>query len=151
MGLFLSFSIFAQTHEIVKHNGQKIDVNFIKHENNLLYYSSKGSFEELKISKYAVAFLNNKETDKSELITSKITINSKNDICNVIFLSSEHLIGLEKQTSFTVFHAVNKGGTSFFENENTNRKIKYKVADLGFPFVFVNKKNGKYEAVAYNY
>lgn len=151
MVLFLSISIFAQTHEIVKHNGQKMDVNFIKLENNLLYYSPNGSSEELKISKYAVAFLNTKATDKSELITPKITINSKNDISTIIFLSSEQLIGLEKQTSFIVNHSVNKGGTSFFENEIRNKKIKYKVAELGFPFVFVNKKNGKYEVEVYNY
>jgi hypothetical protein len=152
MGLFLSVTIFAQTHEIVKHNGQKMDVNFIKHDNNLLYYSHSGSSEEHKISKHAVAFLNDKKTAKSEFITSKITIDSKNDFGKVIILNSDHAIGFEKKTEFTGNHAVEKGGTSFFDNENSIRKVKYKSAELGGPFVtIVDKNNGKYEAVSYNY
>ena len=59
--LFANLAI-GQTHQITKHNGEQLDVNFIKQENDLIYYSLDGSRVEQKISKYAVSQLTNKET-----------------------------------------------------------------------------------------
>jgi hypothetical protein len=152
LGLMMSVGLFAQTHQIEKHNGQKLEVNFIKHENNLLHYSSVGSSEQHKISKYAVAYLHHKTTSKSEAISLKVEVNSKNDFKKVAVIDVDHAIGFDTKTNFEVYHGVNKGGTSFFIKEDSIRRIKYKSAQLGYPFVtIVDNSNGKYEAVAYNY
>jgi hypothetical protein len=36
--LFTS-SLIAQTHQMIKHNGVTVDINLIKIENNLVYYT----------------------------------------------------------------------------------------------------------------
>ena len=40
--LFLAISapFFAQSHTLVKHNGEKLNVNYIKTDNNLVYFNS---------------------------------------------------------------------------------------------------------------
>ena len=58
--LTVSATFFGQTNTIIKHNGEKTEINFIKIEDNLIHYSLPGSFEENKISKHAIAQLNNK-------------------------------------------------------------------------------------------
>ena len=60
--LFANIAI-SQTHQITKHNGEELDVNFIKHENDLLHYSLNGSHEEIKITKHAVSHVTNKKTN----------------------------------------------------------------------------------------
>jgi hypothetical protein len=40
---------------MIKHNGVTVDINLIKIENNLVYYTFPQSLEEQSISKYAVA------------------------------------------------------------------------------------------------
>ncbi|GIZ08053.1 hypothetical protein [Flavobacterium sp. UMI-01] len=152
LGIFLSMAMHAQTHQIEKHNGQKIDVNFIKFQNNLLLYSPVGSTVEYKISKYAVAYLHDKKTSHSEMITPKVMLNSKKDFEKVTVIEPEHSIGLDSKKELVVYEGINKGGTNFFINEQSIRKIKYKVAEMGFPFVvIVDKNNGKFRVIAYNY
>ena len=64
--LFIAFtilfttSLIAQTHQIIKHDGETIDINFIKTANNLVYYTLPQSAEEKTISQYAVAQLKQK-------------------------------------------------------------------------------------------
>ena len=150
--LFVSVSFFAQSHQIIKHNGQVLDVNFIKHEKNILYFSHVGNTQEHKVSKHTVAYLKDLGNSKSEVISSKVSITSKNDFNKVTVIKEEDAFGFDQKTSFKTFEGVNKRGTSFFDSEDTIRRIKYQSAKLGYPFVvFVNKNNGSYHAVAYNY
>ena len=152
LGLMMSIGLFAQTHQIEKHNGQKLDVNFIKDENGVLHYSPAGSQQEFKISKHTVAFLYHKATARTEAISSKISINSKKDFDEVTVIQDYHTLGFDSKLAIEVYEGVNKGGTSFFMNEDSIRRLKYKSAELGYPFVtIVGKSNGKYKAVAYNY
>ena len=58
--VFFTTSIFAQTHEILKHNSEKLDANYINTDSNLIYYSLSSSSEKQKISKFAVAQINEK-------------------------------------------------------------------------------------------
>jgi hypothetical protein len=60
--LFTS-SLIAQTHQMIKHNGVTVDINLIKIENNLVYYTFPQSLEEQSISKYAVAKLMKSQND----------------------------------------------------------------------------------------
>ena len=65
LAILLTAQLFAQTHEIIKHDGEKLNVNFIKIESNLVYYTLPNSMEEQKISRYAVAQLNEKSNEQS--------------------------------------------------------------------------------------
>ena len=151
-GLLVSFSFFAQSHQIVKHNGDVMDVNFIKHENNSIHYSHVGDKQEHKVSKHTVAYLKHHSTSISEAISSKVEVNSKHDFHKVSILKHEDALGFEKSKKFVLIEGINKGGTTHFDSEDTIRKIKYQSAKLGYPFVvLIGKANGKYQAVAYNY
>jgi hypothetical protein len=46
--ILFTAQLFAQTHEIIKHNGEKSEVNFIKVKNNFIYYYLPSSMEEKK-------------------------------------------------------------------------------------------------------
>lgn len=152
LGLLMSITFFAQSHQIIKHNGQVLDVNFIKHENDLLYFSYAGKTEEYKVSKHAVASLKNLVDSNTEMISAKVIVVSKDDFNKVKVIKEENVLGFDQKTSFKIFEGVNKGGTSFFNSEDTIRRIKYQSAKLGYPFVvFVNNNDGNYQVVAYNY
>ncbi|MEZ7514946.1 hypothetical protein [Flavobacterium frigidarium] len=152
LGLLLGLGLSAQTHQIEKHNGESLDVNFIKYEDDILHYSSEGSDQEFQISKHAVAYLHDKNEASKEAVTNKITIDSKKDFGKVAVIDNEQAVGLNKQTDIEIYHGINKGGTSHFIKEDTIRRLKYKSAELGYPFItIIGKSNGKYSAVAYNY
>lgn len=149
--LFTSFA-FSQTHQIIKHNGEQFDVNYIKQDNDLIYYSLNGSQEELTISKYAVSVLNEKANSKSESISPKIVVADKKDYSSVKVLKPNQTIGLKEVATFTGLSTKTKGESPLALKENTERRIKTKSADNGYPFVsIVEKPDGKYQAVAYVY
>ncbi|RXM45336.1 hypothetical protein BOW57_06640 [Flavobacterium sp. YO64] len=149
--LFANIAI-SQTHQITKHNGEQLDVNFIKNENGLIYYSLNGSSEEVKISKYAVSQLTNKQTNQTQKISDKIIVDSKDDYKMVTVLPQEKTIGLKEVASFTGVSTRTKGEPPIANKNQTAMRIKSKSASNGYPFVsIVEKGNGKYEAVAYAY
>lgn len=151
--LVFGFKVFSQTHQIVKHDGEVHHVNFIKQENNLIFYSYMGSFEEHKISSHAVATLKNLQSSEVRIISSKVTVASKSDYIKVKVLQREdHAIGLKKATVFKGQLNRAKGISSFDQLEYTVRNVKQKAAGKGVPFVAINKKsNGTYEAIGYIY
>jgi hypothetical protein len=93
--LFANIAI-SQTHQITKHNGEQLDVNFIKNENGLVYYSLNGSSEEIKISKHAVSSITNKQTKQTQKISDKVIVDSKDDYKMVTVLPQEKTIGLKR-------------------------------------------------------
>ena len=152
LAVLFTSAVFSQTHEIVKHNGEQLDVNFVKHEDGLLHYSLEGSQEQLKISKHAVSFLKDKATSKSELITPKIVVADKKDYHLVQVLESHHTIGLKEADTFEGVLTKTKGETPLALKDQTQRRIKTKSATNGYPFVsIVEKPNGIYQAVVYVY
>ncbi|KIQ21447.1 hypothetical protein RT99_11640 [Flavobacterium sp. MEB061] len=148
--LFANIAI-SQTHQITKHNGEKLDVNFIKNENGLIYYSFNGSAEEHKISKYAVSQITNKQTNQTQKISDKIIVDSKSDYSMVTVLSQEKTIGLKQAANFTGVSTKTKGEPPMANKNHTAMRIKTKSASNGYPFVSIIEKDGKYEAVAYVY
>ena len=149
--LFANIAI-SQTHQITKHNGEELDVNFIKHENDLLHYSLNGSYEEIKITKHAVSHVTNKKTNQTQKISNKIVVNSKSDYKLVKVLPQEKTIGLKQVANFSGVSVKTKGEPPIAQQQRTAMLIKTKSASNGYPFVsIIEKDNGKYEVVAYAY
>lgn len=149
--LFANIAI-SQTHQITKHSGEQLDVNFIKNEKDLIYYSLNGSAEEIKISKYAVSEVTNKLTNQTQKISDKVVVDSKSDYKLVQVLPQEKTIGLKKAANFTGVSVKTKGEQPSAQQKQTAMLVKTKSALNGCPFVsIVEKDNGKYEAIAYRY
>lgn len=148
--LFANIAI-SQTHQITKHNGEQLDVNFIKTENDLVYYSFNGSSEEHKISKYAISQITNKQTNQIQKISDKVIIDSKSDYKMVTVLSQEKTIGLRQAANFTGVSTKTKGEPPMANKNHTAMRIKTQSASSGYPFVSIVEKDGKYIAVAYMY
>ncbi|MFW0736752.1 hypothetical protein [Flavobacterium sp. T12S277] len=149
--LFANIAI-GQTHQITKHNGEQLDVNFIKQENDLIYYAFNGSSEEHEISKYAVSQLTNKQTKESKKVSDKVVVDSKSDYKLVTVLPQEKTVGLKQVANFTGVSTKTKGESPIANKNQTAMRVKSKLASSGYPFVsIVEKADGKYEAVAYVY
>ncbi|MBE8724853.1 hypothetical protein [Flavobacterium hungaricum] len=148
--LFANIAI-SQTHQITKHNGETLDVNFIKNENGLIYYSTVGSSEEIKISKHAVSSITNKQSKQTQKISDKVIVDSKDDYKMVTVLPQEKTIGLKQTGTFTGVSTRTKGEPPIANQKQTAMRIKTKSATNGSPFVSFVEKDGKYEAVTYVY
>jgi hypothetical protein len=148
--LFANIAI-SQTHQISKHNGEELDVNFIKHENDLIHYSLNGSFEEHKITKYAVLKITNKQTNQTQKISDKVIVDSKSDYKMVTVLPQEKTIGLKQAANFSGISTKTKGEPPIANQNQTALRIKTQSASKGYPFVSIVENDGKYEAIAYMY
>jgi hypothetical protein len=145
-------SLMAQTHEIVKHNGEKLELNFIKSENNLLYYSNPTSFEEHKISAYAVAQLIEKSKNTPKSISENIQLNNKSDYKKVIVLKESETIGLKKTEEISSFIGKVKGQPDYVLNQMAEKRLKQKAASNGQPFiVIVSNDTENLKAITYTY
>lgn len=153
LSLILGSNPFNQTHKLVKHDGTEHAVNFIKNENNIIYYSNPESYEQQKISSLAVASLKNQKTSDVQTVSTKVVIETKRDFDKVIVLKQQdHTKGLKQVATYTGILNKTKGISSSEQMEQTIKSIKYKAAANGYPFITVNpKSDGTYEAVAYNY
>ncbi|MFE3870317.1 hypothetical protein ACFX5F_03675 [Flavobacterium sp. ZS1P70] len=150
--LFFAAYLQAQTHQIIKHNDEKVNVNFIKIENNLIYYTFPESSEEKKISKYAVAQLNDKSNKSHFIASQKIDITKRGDYKKVIILRETETIGLKKLETIRVFTPKIKGESNLSTQERGERRLKEKAAFKGNPFfVIVSSKNEYLTAISYTY
>lgn len=151
--LILGSNIFAQTHRIIKHDGTEYDVNFIKNENNIIYYSNPESYEQKQISSFAVATLKNLKTSDLQTISEKLAIAKNCDFDKVTVLKQQNqTAGLKQVATYSGLLNKTKGMSSYEQLEQTIKSIKYKAASNGYPFITVNQKSdGTYEAIAYNY
>ena len=132
---------FGQTDTIIKHNGEKTEINFIKIEDNLIYYSLPGGFEENKISKHAVAQLNNKSKNNAQVISEKIQISKKSDSKKVIVLKPFETLGLTKAETISLFPAIAKGQPAPLAKELAEKRLKEKAAALGYSFIVIEANN----------
>jgi hypothetical protein len=150
--LFFAAHVHAQTHQITKHNNEKINVNFIKIENNIIYYSLPESSEEKKISKHAVAQLNNNTSNSHPFASQRIHLTKKADYKKVIALKEEETIGLIKSDTLRVFLPKIKGETKLSSQKQGELRLKEKAALTGSPFiVIISNKNDYLTAVSYTY
>ena len=152
IAVFFTAQLFAQTHEIIKHNGEKLDVNFVKVENNLVYYAHHNSMEQHKISRYAVAQVNEKSKANSKVITEKIIFSEKADPKKVIVLKESETIGLKKAENLIGYLNNSKGETRWSISEIGENRLKETAASKGHQFIVItSNKIGNLKAVAYTY
>lgn len=156
--LFIIFTILfnvalvAQTHEIITHDNKKMDVNFIKMDNNLIYFAVPNSSEEKKISQYAVAQLNEKSATDSKLVSKKINVLAKSDYNKVIVLKESQTIGLKKSGVITSFYGKTKGETNVSFIDGGEKRLKENAALKGYPFIVIlSNKPNNIKAVVYTY
>ncbi|SHG74061.1 hypothetical protein SAMN05443549_10692 [Flavobacterium fluvii] len=152
IAVLFTAQFFAQTHEIIKHNGEKLDVNFIKFENNLVHYALPNSMEEHKISRYAVAQLTEKSKSNSKVISEKIDFSEKPDYKKVVVLKESETIGLKKAENLIGYLDNAKGETRLSRSEIGKNRLKEKAASKGHQFIVItSNKIGDLKAVAYTY
>ena len=152
IAVVFSAQLFAQTHEIIKHNGEKLEVNFIKTEGNLVYYSLPASAEEQKISRYAVAKINEKTKNNSRIMSKKIDLIDKSDYNKVIVLKESETIGLKKSIDLTGFLGKIKGETRWSMAEMGEKRLKQNAAKKGNQFIVItSNKTDNLKAIAYTY
>jgi len=127
LALFMAVSITAQTHEIVKHNGEKVLINYIKTDTNLIYFSNPNSSEEGRISTYAVQSLKEQSSGIIQVISSKVDIDN-----GFVFLKNNEIPGLRKVASISVFLGRPKGMSfndlSFLKKRKLQEKATQKEA-----------------------
>lgn len=144
--------LFAQTHEIIKHNGEKLEVNYIKMENNIVYYALPNSMEEHKISRFAVAKLNEKAKKNSKIVSEKITLAENHDYKKVIVLKESETIGLTKSENLKGYHSIAKGETRWSLAQIGEKQLKQNAAKKGYQFIVItSNKKDNLKAIAYTY
>lgn len=156
--LFIAFtilfttSLIAQTHQIIKHDGETMDINFIKTANNLVYYTLPQSTEEKTISQYAVAQLNEKSKSDSKIISEKIQLNGKSDYKKVVVLKKHQTIGLKESGIITSFYGGTKGESSLSFSDNGEKRLKQNAALKGSAFIVIlSNKPKDLKAAIYTY
>lgn len=150
--LSITVSLVAQTHEITKHNGIKMEVNFIKTANNLVYYNTSESKEEKSISQFAISQLQEKSKTEAKTISEKIALSGKADYKKVIVLKPSQTEGLQESGIITSFLGETKGETNQSFLDEAEKRLKQNAALKGSPFiVIVSDKPKNLKAVMYTY
>ena len=150
--LSIAMSLMAQTHEITKHNGKKMEVNFIKTANNLVYYTTAESKEEKSISQFAISQLHEKSKTEAKTISEKIALSGKADYKKVIVLKPSQTGGLQESGIITSFLGKTKGETNQSFLDEAEKRLKQNAALKGSPFiVIVSDKPKNLKAVMYTY
>ena len=156
--LFIAFtilfttSLIAQTHQIIKHDGETMDINFIKTANNLVYYTLPQSAEEKTISQYAVAQLNEKSKSDSKIISEKIQLNGKSDYKKVVVLKKHQTIGLKESGIITSFYGGTKGESSLSFSDNGEKRLKQNASLKVSAFIVIlSNKPKDLKAAIYTY
>jgi hypothetical protein len=140
LSIGFSISIFAQSHVLVKHNGEKLNVNYIKTNNSVIYFNSGKDQVEQAISTFAVAELIHNATNQSTKVSDKIVVSGKQDYKKVIVIDPNATFGLTKVNS-TIVSNIIKGLSPMIVMQQNKVASKRKAAIEGFPFVSVVGEN----------
>lgn len=152
--LFLAIAtpFFAQSHTLVKHNGEKMNVNYIKTDNNLIYFNSGKDQVEQTISTFAIAELINTTTNATTKVSDKIVVNGEQDYNKVLLISPNAAAGLSSTTSDSKFVNRVKGQTPLAVQQQNIIALKRKAAKEGIPFVSLAQNNrAESSATMYTY
>ncbi|PZX93119.1 hypothetical protein DOS84_12200 [Flavobacterium aquariorum] len=149
--LFTSF-LFADSHIIVKQNGEKLEVNYVTTKNNTVYYSVSGNSTLNEISLFAIEKIIDKKTNSLIIDNHKVDVSGKTGYKKVQFLTKDQTIGLQQGAILkTIIHKP-KGFTKSDWIAEALTNIKKQAAKQGFPFVVITKQtDSKIEAMAYTY
>lgn len=149
--LFTSL-IFADSHIIVKQNGEKLEVNYVTTKNNTVFYSLTGSSIVNEISLFAIEKVIDKKTNNILIDNNKIDVTGKKGYKNVQFIANTQTNGLLQGTVLKTTIHKPKGQTKSDWIADASTRLKKQAAAQGFPFmVITNQTDSKLEAVAYNY
>ena len=135
LAVLMTVSITAQTHEILKHNGEKVLINYIKTDTTLIYFSNPNSSEEGKISTYAVQSLTEKSTGKIQVVSSKLETNKE-----VIFLKNNEIDGLQKVAHISVFLGRPKGMSFNDLSVLKKMRLQEKAIQKGAVFIVITSE-----------
>ena len=135
LAVLMAVSITAQTHEILKHNGEKVLINYIKTDTNLIYFSNPNSSEEVKISTYVVQSLTEKSTGKIQDVSSKLEANKE-----VIFLKNNEIDGLQKVAHISVFLGRPKGMSFNDLSVFKKKRLQEKAIQKGAVFIVITSE-----------
>lgn len=151
--LVLSFSFaHAQNHLLHKHNGENLNINYIRNQNNIVYYTLPSSSVENQISMYAIDKIVDKSDNKLLVYSNKISVSSESDYKKVIVLTPNQAKGLTIIETIVKPIRILKGYSPMSLVELTKNRIKKEAASKGFPFVtFSEVQYGKIQAIAYKY
>lgn len=149
---FITTLLFAGSHEIIKQNGEKLDVNYVITKDNTVYYSLPGSSALNEISTFAVNKVIEKSTTKVLLDNSKTDVSGESGYKNVQFLLSDQTKGLAQGVTLnTTIHKA-KGQSASDWKAQAHARIQKQAAAQGFPFVVITTQtDSKIVAVAYGY
>ena len=135
LAVLMAVSITAQTHEILKHNGEKVLINYIKTDTTLIYFSNPNSSEEVKISTYVVQSLTEKSTGKIQDVSSKLKTNKE-----VIFLKNNEIDGLQKVAHISVFLGRPKGMSFNDLSVLKKMRLQEKAIQKGAVFIVITSE-----------
>lgn len=149
--LFTSL-IFADSHIIVKQNGEKLEVNYVTTKNNTVFYSLPGNSTVNEISLFAIEKVIDKKTNSILIDNHKVDVSGKKGYKNVQFLTNNQTNGLQQGAALKATIHQPKGQTKSDWIADASTRLKKQAAAQGFPFVVItNQTDSKLEAVAYNY
>nr|WP_315257744.1 hypothetical protein [uncultured Flavobacterium sp.] len=149
--LFTSL-IFADSHIIVKQNGEKLEVNYVTTKNNTVFYSLPGSSTVNEISLFAIDKVIDKKTNNILIDNHKIDVTGKKGYKNVQLITNTQTNGLHQGVDLKTTIHKPKGQTKSDWIADASTRLKKQAAEQGFPFVVItNQTDSKLEAVAYNY
>jgi hypothetical protein len=135
LAVLMAVSITAQTHEMVKHNGEKVLINYIKTDHNLICFSFPNASEEVKISSYAVQTLKEQSTGSIQVISSKM-----DNLKDVVFLKKNEVIGLKKVAHISVFLGRPKGIAFNDLIALKKKRLREKANQKGAAFVVITSE-----------
>jgi len=151
LALFTTF-LFADTHIIVKQNGEKIEANYVTTKNNTVFYSLPGSSTVNEISLFAIDKVIDKKTNSVLINNLKVEVSGKSGYKNVQILEKSQTQGLNHGVELTATIHKPKGQTQSDWIADATIRLKKQAAAQGFPFVVItNQTDSKLKAVAYKY
>lgn len=143
---------FANSHIIIKQNGEKIEANYVATKDNVVYYTVPGSSVEQEISVYAVEKIVDKSNNQTVINNSKIDVSGKSGYKNVVVLNANQSKGLKVAEEFSANIQKVKGQSPSTWVEWTENRIKREAAAKGYAYIqIVKQTDSKIKAVAYTY
>jgi hypothetical protein len=141
--LFITFSLqfFAQSHILVKHNGDKINVNYLRTNNNTIFYNSSKNQVEETISTFAIAELIDKSTNTAAKISDKVVVSGAEDYNKVVIIDPNQTSGLFLIKNSLKFDNRVKGQSPLSVKQRNEMALKRRAAKDGIPFVSLIENN----------
>lgn len=136
--LLYNTGIYAQNDTIYLHNGKTIIGNVIRNAEFTVSFKYAGEDAEQVLSKYAVNKIIYGKSHRTETITDKIDISSKDDWEKVVILEDKsEIVGLTKVDDVKGKTALINARTPSGGNVKALRDLKQKAAEKGCAFIFI--------------